>query len=398
MKSSTLLPLLIGATGIMAQNNASSPNGCSYGFYPGTDTVIFTVPYTYAQVMSIIGDYQYLTWSGSPAGSVTLNGTDDTVGTARTYDIAGAHVTETITAYSKPPNGPYEEIHTLDLLTIPSANVSFYGDYDGTTVTPICNGGASTFNFTINFCASNATIATGILHMLHLTDAQTVGVFLGGQNFSSCVALSSSTATTTSTPPMVTANSATLYTASTSTFILVAGVWLPGWDCRTKGEHATTTRPHGEGVREVNCLGDSEFMLFLTLLPTKPPRLFWLCSQSRDVPSFPLFKQQGLHIPCISVHPTYEAGTLSYIILEQLPMQAAWAGCMIRTVRPSASANGAPRVLPWMSLPKTAKSLALPQHQTNQSTHQHVLPRSYPCHLSIALSPLILASAFCYRE
>jgi hypothetical protein len=222
MKFSTLLPV-IAAAGIAAQNNASSANGCNDGFYPGTDTVIFTVPYTYAQVMSIIGDYQNLTWSGSPAGSVTLNGTDNTVGTARTYDIAGAHVVETITTYSKPPNGPYEEIHVLALLTIPSANVSFYGDYDGTTVTPICNGAASTFNFTINFCASNATLAGTVLHMTHLTDAQTVGVFLGGQNFSSCAALSSSTATSTSTPPMVTASSATTYMVSTSALVLVAG-------------------------------------------------------------------------------------------------------------------------------------------------------------------------------
>jgi hypothetical protein len=222
MKFSTLLPV-IAAAGIAAQNNASSANGCNDGFYPGTDTVIFTVPYTYTQVMSIIGDYQNLTWSGSPAGSVTLNGTDNTVGTARTYDIAGAHVVETITTYSKPPNGPYEEIHVLALLTIPSANVSFYGDYDGTTVTPVCNGAASTFNFTINFCASNATLAGTVLHMIHLTDAQTVGVFLGGQNFSSCAALSNSTATSTSTPPMVTASSATTYMVSTSTLVLVAG-------------------------------------------------------------------------------------------------------------------------------------------------------------------------------
>lgn len=80
-----------------------------------------------------------------------LNGTDNTVGTARTYDITGAHIFETITTYSKPPNGPYEEIHVLALLTIPSPNVSFYGNYYGTTVTPICNGAASTFNFTLNF-------------------------------------------------------------------------------------------------------------------------------------------------------------------------------------------------------------------------------------------------------
>ena len=153
-------------------------------FVPGSSTVTFSVAYTYAQVVSIIGDYQNLTWSGSPERSVTLNGTDNAVGTVRTYDVSGAHVVETITTYSKLPNGPYEEIHTLDLLTVPAANVSFYGDYDSTTATPICNGSASTFNFTTNFCASNATVAAAVLHMLHLTDAQTVGTFLGGQNFS----------------------------------------------------------------------------------------------------------------------------------------------------------------------------------------------------------------------
>lgn len=161
-----------------------------------------------------------------------LNGTDNTVGTARTYDITGAHIVETITTYSKPPNGPYEEIHVLALLTIPSPNVSFYGDYYGTTVTPICNGAASTFNFTIKFCALNATLAGTVLHMLHLTDAQTVGVFLGGQNFSSCAALSNSTVTSTSTPPMVTASSATTYMVSTLTLILVTGgllSWVSLW-------------------------------------------------------------------------------------------------------------------------------------------------------------------------
>jgi hypothetical protein len=184
--------------------------------------VIFTVPYTYAQVMSIIGDYQNLTWSGSPAGSVTLNGSDNTVGTARTYDIAGAHVVETITVYSKPADGPYEEIHTLAPLTIPSANVSFYGDYDGTTVTPICNGAASTFNFTINFCATNATLAGSILHRLHLGDAQTVGSFLGGKNFSSCSSLSNSTATSTSTTPLASANSGMTAHISASSIILLS--------------------------------------------------------------------------------------------------------------------------------------------------------------------------------
>lgn len=145
MKSAIFVSAAVAAVGGTAQHNTSSANGCNYGFQPGTDTVILTIPYTYAQAMSIIGDYGNLTWSGSPEGSVSLNGTTNTVGTARTYDIAGAHVVETLTKYSKPANGPYDEVHTLDLLTIPAANVSFYGDYDGTTVTPTCNGAASIF-------------------------------------------------------------------------------------------------------------------------------------------------------------------------------------------------------------------------------------------------------------
>ncbi|KAK0102258.1 hypothetical protein ONS95_005880 [Cadophora gregata] len=226
MRSSLILSATAGAPSIAAQNNASTANGCNDGFFPGTDTVIYTTPYTYSQVMSIIGSYQNLTWSGSPEGSVTLNGTDNTVGTARTYDIAGAHVVETITVYSKPPNGPYEEIHTLDLVTLPSANVSFYGDYDGTTVTPTCDGKASIINFTINFCATNTTVAAAALHEIHLTDAQTVGNFLGGQNFTTCEAIvsSNSTATTTSTPPVVTGNAASGVLVSVSSLAFAVGL------------------------------------------------------------------------------------------------------------------------------------------------------------------------------
>ncbi|KAK5149352.1 hypothetical protein LTR04_007168, partial [Oleoguttula sp. CCFEE 6159] len=162
----------------------------------GSDTVIFTTPYTYAQVMSIIGSYQNLTWSGSPDGSVSLNGTDNTVGTARTYDVSGAHVVETLTLYSKPAAGPYNEVHSLATVTIPALNnLTFYGDYDGTTVTAACGGLASTFNFTINFCSNNASLAASALHGIHLTDAMTVGVFLGGKNFTTCAALGAANGT-----------------------------------------------------------------------------------------------------------------------------------------------------------------------------------------------------------
>lgn len=138
MKLDSILSFSLAIIQAAAQGDSSSPfaifnqtgrlpDGCVDGYQAGTDTVLLTVPYTYQQVLSIIGSYQNLTWSGSPFDTVTLNGTDNTVGTARTYDIAGAHVIETITVYEKPASGPYEEIHTLAPLTIPAANVSFYG-------------------------------------------------------------------------------------------------------------------------------------------------------------------------------------------------------------------------------------------------------------------------------
>ena len=166
------------------------PNECTAGYSGGTSVALVTVPYTYDQVMSVIGSYKNLTWSGNPDNTVTLNGTDNTVGTARTYDTAGAHVIETILSYSKPPApGPYEEVHNTALLSVPTLNVSFYIPYDGTVVSSICDGKASMFNFTANFCGSNATTTEAILTMLHTNDALTVGKFLGGQNFTSCAAL-----------------------------------------------------------------------------------------------------------------------------------------------------------------------------------------------------------------
>lgn len=224
MKTAHILSAVAAAVGVHAQNNGSVANGCNAGFYPGTDTVILTTPYTYAQVMSIIGDYQNLTWSGNPDGTVTLNGTDNTVGTARFYDTAGApHVIETIKVYSKPANGPYEEVHALDLVTVAAANVSFYSDYDGTTVVETCNGAASTFNFTINFCATNPTIAASILHSLHLTDAQTVGMFLGGQNYTSCAAISNSTNSPMPTPSAVSTGAGMANAVSISALTLAVG-------------------------------------------------------------------------------------------------------------------------------------------------------------------------------
>lgn len=136
--------------------------------------------------------------SGNPDDTVTLNGTDNKVGTARTYESNGAHVVETLTLYMKPNAGPYAEIHTLAPLTVPSLNLSFYADYDANFAGPTCNGAATLFNETVNFCATNATQAAGVFHQLHLADVMTVGKLLGGQNFTSCAVLGNSTSNSTS--------------------------------------------------------------------------------------------------------------------------------------------------------------------------------------------------------
>lgn len=196
--SSVVLHAVLLSSYSLAQH-VTVPSTCSGRFEAGTDEVVFTTPYTYTQVLSIIGSYKNLTWSGNPDDTVSLNGTDNTVGTARTYDTAGAHVIETILEYSKPAApGPYVEVHNTALLTVPAAdNLTFYIPFDGTVVKSVCDGKASQFNFTANFCASNATAAAGVLHMLHLNDAITVGRFLGGMNFTSCAALGAGNASGT---------------------------------------------------------------------------------------------------------------------------------------------------------------------------------------------------------
>ncbi len=201
MRSSIAVASALLATTALAQNGTNTTmNGyCAEGFYPGTDTVIYISPYTYSQVMSIIGSFRNLTWSGSPYDSVTINGTDNTVGTARNYSIDGAQIVETITTYSKPPNGPYEEIHVFNSAEMPAviaaANLSVYAPYDGTTVVETCGGLASIFNFTAKFCANNVTVGAEVLHMAHLGDAELANNFLGNMNFTSCAALMAANST-----------------------------------------------------------------------------------------------------------------------------------------------------------------------------------------------------------
>lgn len=209
MKSTTLvLPTLLT---LAASQNVTVPTTCEGDLTAGTDTALFTVPYTYAQVLSIIGSYQNLTWSGNPPDTVKLNGSDNTVGTARTYMLAGATIIETLLTYDSPPGGPYYENHNVALLTIQrpasaGGNISTYFPLDATTVTSVCDGKATMFNFTANFCSNNVTAAGPLIHELHTGDAMTVGKFLGGQNFTSCEALGAgnSSATSTATAPVST--------------------------------------------------------------------------------------------------------------------------------------------------------------------------------------------------
>ena len=213
-----LIPLLSLA---LAQN-VTVPSTCTGNFSSGTDTVLYTVPYTYTQVLSIIGNYSNLTWSGSPENSVTLNGTDNTVGVARTYDLMGLHVIETILEYSKPASpGPYVEVHNTALIENAAPGLDLYIPFDGTVVSSVCEGKASMFNFTANFCATgNTTVAAGLLHTLHLNDAETVGKFLGGQNFTDCAALSNATS---SSPAVYTGGAAMSRSYSSGIMGVVVG-------------------------------------------------------------------------------------------------------------------------------------------------------------------------------
>jgi hypothetical protein len=223
MKILTTLSTALVISTLSSAQNVTVPTTCTGNFSAGTDEVLYTVPYTYDQVMSIIGSYKNLTWSGNPPNTVMLNGSDNTVGTARTYHLDGLTVIETILKYSKPPApGPYDEVHNTALIN--AGPLSFYIPYDGTTVTEYCNGKASQFNFTAHFCSNNITAAGGLLHKVHLGDAVTVGQFLGGKNFTNCAALGESGATappTASTTATMTSSGGSGASSSTSSGLAV---------------------------------------------------------------------------------------------------------------------------------------------------------------------------------
>ncbi|CAK4033093.1 Hypothetical predicted protein [Lecanosticta acicola] len=174
-------------------NTITVPSVCEAGFDYGFDQVLLTIPYSYSEVISVVGNYGNITWTGTNATS--LNGTDNVVGTARTYNFGGAVVTETIDEYSKPPAGPYVEVHTTSLSEYPSYNLSVYIPTDSSVFSSVCNGKATLLNMTTVFCANNVTTAGTILHTAHSEQLASIGKLLGGQNYTGCGSTSPSNGT-----------------------------------------------------------------------------------------------------------------------------------------------------------------------------------------------------------
>lgn len=210
------------------------PATCPEGYTAGSDTALFTVPYTYSKVLSVIGDFKNLTWSG--VEDVTLNGTDNTVGTARSYKLFGADLTETLSLYMKPSKGPFAEVSTLAPVTVSQLNLSFYAPYNALFANPTCNGSATLINSTTQFCATNVTGTATALHADHLLNSAGISKALGGANFSTCAVLSNSTSNSTSTNTTST-RSATSSTAAPTSTSLAPSITTP----------AATTSPTATG-------------------------------------------------------------------------------------------------------------------------------------------------------
>ncbi|KAL9001137.1 MAG: hypothetical protein Q9169_000320 [Polycauliona sp. 2 TL-2023] len=160
------------------------PSGCTDGYDSAHDEVLYTVPYTYPEVLSVIGSFGNITWNG--INSTRLNGTDSTVGTARTFDYYGLLLTETIKTYQKPVDGPYFEDHTLAPSHNPATNLSLYASSDALTATPVCDGTAVALNFTVDFCSTDVDAAGDLFHSIHLTHAMILQEFLGNETWTGC--------------------------------------------------------------------------------------------------------------------------------------------------------------------------------------------------------------------
>lgn len=193
MKGFHIFGVLTAVGSVLAQDKSNTPSVCNAGFYPGTNTITYTVPYTYPQVLSLIGDFRNITWNSIPYDTVSLNGTDNTIGTARSFQAAGVTATETLVVLEKPAAGPFHEVSAVSAFDL--GNTTIYSDFNSIVATPVCGGAACSVNFTVDFCATDAARAADFFRKVHSVDVVNVGLFLGGRNFTSCAALGANSST-----------------------------------------------------------------------------------------------------------------------------------------------------------------------------------------------------------
>ncbi|WPB08439.1 uncharacterized protein RHO25_013105 [Cercospora beticola] len=151
-------------------NNAKIPTTCSNGFESRSDTVFLTLPYSYDSVAPLVSDFSNLSWANiSP---VTLNGTNNTPGTARAFSFGGADFI--------PKESVEEDGKTNFTLWLESLRFEVEG---------VCGGRASQVNWTVSLCSDVPDVAKGMLHMVHTGFVENVGKLLGGGTFESCEGL-----------------------------------------------------------------------------------------------------------------------------------------------------------------------------------------------------------------
>lgn len=203
-------------------------NPCITGYTAGTRLTIYTLPYNFSSVLPLISSFRDISWTGllEPAAppattaddpnSVPLNGTNNEPGTARSYRLSdGAKLVETLLEYSSPTDadgsGQLVEVHNIAPLYQPldpgAVNVSltsnsvqygppngtfgFYAARDGMHVSSACDGAATYFNLTAEFCATNVSAAERWLRSRDFEAMGTLGRTLGsgGQNVTNCADL-----------------------------------------------------------------------------------------------------------------------------------------------------------------------------------------------------------------
>ncbi|KAL1643333.1 hypothetical protein SLS58_005004 [Diplodia intermedia] len=199
-------------------------NPCIFGYTAGTLQSTYTLPSNLTAVLPLISSFGNIAWTGlidPSASSAVLNGTDNEPGTARSYTLAdGATLVETLLDYSSSPasssgSAQLVEIHSIAHLYQPldrgATNVSltsesvqyappngtfgFYAARDGMRVAGACGGGqagaATTFDFSAEFCATDAAAAARWFRSRNLNAMATLGRMLGtgAENVTDCASL-----------------------------------------------------------------------------------------------------------------------------------------------------------------------------------------------------------------